>query len=452
MKYKISSILRYILQCTILIVFPFLIFNLSYPLGSEGPILQSVSRLDPWALLSHLRWQRDIPYWIGLPLVMIVATVLFGRVFCGWLCPLGALLMLVDKLGRIILKNMAVARVIMLDTLHPFRYYWLIFLTTVFILGSNWVFFLTPFALFSHEIVRILQDSVPWLLIGIIAGTLFFSRVWCSVLCPTGVLLSLIARIRLFRYQVSGNCVHCGKCTEICSSGSAPMDHGLSAEWCLTCGSCQKVCPTKAISWRWISMKGSDRRITTNDDIAATTVRPSRRRFFKIAFTVAAATALWKKTIFATEKFLRPPGALSETEFAAACNRCGRCIEICPSKALWPMTVTHGLANFETPHLIPRQARCDLCLVCQEVCPTGAIAQVPLEQVRIGKSIIDKKRCLAWNESKLCLVCVEQCPVLAIQGDEHHRPVVLNGKCVGCGTCENACPVEGEAAIRVFPN
>ncbi|WP_083795445.1 4Fe-4S dicluster domain-containing protein [Thermosinus carboxydivorans] len=135
------------------------------------------------------------------------------------------------------------------------------------------------------------------------------------------------------------------------------------------------------------------------------------------------ATAFWEKTVWAAEKVLRPPGALPEPEFTAVCNRCGRCIKV----------------------------RCDLCLACQEVCPTGAIAKVPLEKVRMGRAVIDQHRCIAWNEGKACLICGEQCPVLAIAADEQHRPSVLVDKCVGCGSCENACPVDGEAAIRVFP-
>lgn len=221
---------------------------------------------------------------------------------------------------------------------------------------------------------------------------------------------------------------------------------------CLACGDCQRVCPTKAIEWHRSSWWDKNSQLVSGDDIAATKRRGSRRQFFKAAFAVAMAAALWKKTVWAAENALRPPGALPELEFTAVCNRCGRCVQVCPSNALCPMPITDGLANFETPHIIPRQNRCDLCLACQKVCPTGAIAEVPLEEIRMGKAVIDKSRCIAWNEGKMCYICGEQCPVLAINADEYHRPIVLTDKCVGCGSCENACPIDGEAAIRVFPN
>lgn len=450
MKYKILSYLRYTLQFISLVSFVLLLSSLSYPLGPEGPLLQGFSWLDPWALLSHLRWQQAIPYWLWLPLVTLVVTLLWGRVFCGWFCPFGALLTFTDRISRRV-KSIAIVRVKSLQALQPFRYYWLAFLAVVFLLGSNWVYFLTPFALFSHEIVRILQGSIPWVLLGIMIGTFFFSRFWCSVICPTGMLLTLVSRMRLARYRITKNCIHCGQCTKICSVGSAPVKNGVAKEGCLVCGNCQKVCPTNAINWTGTVWHGKNSPNVSGDTTAIAKNQPSRRDFLKTIFVVAAAAFLWEKTVSATKKFLRPPGALAEQDFAAVCNRCGRCIEVCPSKALWPMPLAEGIENFDTPYIIPRKNRCDLCMVCQEVCPTGAIAQVALEKVQIGKSRIDKSRCLAWHENKLCFICGEQCPVLAVEGDEFHRPTVLTDKCVGCGTCENACPVDGEAAIRVFP-
>jgi len=171
--------------------------------------------------------------------------------------------------------------------------------------------------------------------------------------------------------------------------------------------------------------------------------------------TVVAGAALlwnmiWTKAVQAQSKFLRPPGARLEPEFNEMCSRCGRCLKVCPTRALWPIPVYGGLDNFETPQFIPRRGRCDLCMACQEICPTGAILKVPTEQVKIGTASVDQTRCLAWTEQKLCFLCGEQCPFLAIQGDELVRPTVVEEMCVGCGACEFGCPVEGEAAIRVF--
>lgn len=444
MKSKKMVLLRYLLQVASLTAFVILVGSLSYPPELGNILLQWFSRLDPWLLLSQLRWHQDIPAWVWLPLLTLGSTMLWGRLFCGWLCPFGALLSVTDKLGRTVFKNLSLTRTNVLYALQPLRYYWLLFVVLVFILSSNWGLFLTPFALFSHEIVRMLQGYFLWLLIGITVATLVFSRFWCSVVCPTGLLLSLLARLRPFRYRLAGNCVHCEQCARTCSVAAAPSHSGCATEGCLVCGDCKRICPTNAIEWQ------SNSQQPAAADAAAAVHRESRRQFFKTTFAVAVAAALWKRTVWAAANVLRPPGSLPEPEFTAVCNRCGRCVQVCPGNALRPMPITEGLVNFETPHIIPRQNRCDLCLACQEVCPTGAIARVPLEKVRMGTAVVDKSRCIAWNEGKLCYICGEQCPVLAITADEH-RPVVLADKCAGCGSCENACPVDGEAAIRVIP-
>lgn len=115
------------------------------------------------------------------------------------------------------------------------------------------------------------------------------------------------------------------------------------------------------------------------------------------------------------------------------------------------MPITDGIECFETPYIIPRQANCVLCLTCQKICPTGAISGVPLEQIKMGTVEIDVLRCIAWNGNKLCFICGEQCPVVAIEIDGLNRPIIQPDKCAGCGSCEKACPVDGEAAIRVLP-
>lgn len=450
MDFNRFPVLRYLFQVISLGSFVWFLTTLAYPPGLENLALQWFSRLDPWLLISQLRWQQEIPSWGWLPLLTLAITLLWGRIFCGWLCPFGALLAFTDKIGKAMFASLSLNKARVLKDVEYVRDYWLIFLLVVFILGSNWVLFFSPFALFSHEIVQVLQSKIPWILIGIIVGTLLFSRLWCGVLCPTGVLLSCIARLRLFRYEIAGNCVKCEKCIKTCSIGAAPFYTGVAKEGCLACGNCYRDCPTKAIKWQ--RRFGLDKNIQAAGGGAAVKRQESRRRFFKAAFAVTMAAALWKRTVWAAEKALRPPGALPEPELTAICNRCGRCIQVCPSKALKSMPITAGLANFETPYIIPREKRCDLCLACQKVCPTGAITQVPLAKVRMGKAVIDKSRCIAWTEAKACFICGEQCPVLAIDSDEHYQPIVHSDKCVGCGSCENACPIAGKAAIRIIPN
>jgi len=133
MKYKMAHLLRFALQCVSSVLFVLLLAKLSYPLGAEGPIYRWLARLDPWLLFSQLRWHYAVPSWGWLPLLMLVVTLFAGRVFCGWLCPFGALLELADKASRAIFKKRSVTCAKVLTALQPVRYYWLIVLAVVFI-------------------------------------------------------------------------------------------------------------------------------------------------------------------------------------------------------------------------------------------------------------------------------------------------------------------------------
>ncbi len=450
---KLIRISRYAVQAVSLVFFVYLVVNLVYP-AEQSEALQWFTRADPWSMFNFLRWNDFfLPDWFWLPVVTIVVTLVFGRVFCGWLCPFGTLQMLADKAGRLIFKNnrhkkIAALRVKTARVLHVTRWFWLLFLIVFFILGSNFLMSLTPFSLLSGETVNILRGVIPWALIAIIIANVFLSRLWCSSVCPTGILLSFISKLRIFRYRASDKCTQCGRCQKACPTGSARGKPGAMEDGCITCGGCISVCPENAASFSGPKKKRKEERPENEVKTGHT-----RREFLKISAAAVAAASIYSlgRTVKTTKKILRPPGALDEDIFTSVCSRCGRCIKVCPNEALVPMPITEGIECYGTPYIIPRQAGCVLCMACQEVCPTGAIARVSAEQVKMGTSAIDQKRCLSWSFDKLCFICGEQCPMLAIEPDNMIRPIVDPDICVGCGTCESACPVEGEAAIRVTP-
>ncbi len=394
---EIVVLLKFLLRFVSLVAFVSALLVLSYPLGREGDFLLWFSRFDPWLLFGQWHLSKLFPEWLWLPLIVLATTALWGRWFCRLLCPFGAFMALLDFCGqRLFRKQLNLVKSQVFRSLQQLTAYLPVILVVVFLFEPNWVLFFTPFALFSNGIVQMAQGEWAVLLIGITIATFFFSRIWCAFLCPTGVMFSLVARLGALRHRGS-------RSAEILIKDPEPKN------------------------------------------IA------SRRQFFKItAAALLAGTALKSTVGTAAAKVLRPPGALPAGEFAAACNRCGRCVQVCPTDALWPMPITQGLVNFETPEFIPRKGRCDLCQACEEVCPTGALLFTSVTETKIGKAAIDKNRCLAWNEEKLCFLCGEQCPVQAIDGDELRRPAVQREKCIGCGACENGCPIEGEAAIRVF--
>ncbi|GJQ23048.1 MAG: 4Fe-4S dicluster domain-containing protein [Planctomycetia bacterium] len=150
--------------------------------------------------------------------------------------------------------------------------------------------------------------------------------------------------------------------------------------------------------------------------------------------------------------YLRPPGAVEETEFLSLCTRCDECIKACPAKAIKRY---HGLMDVSigTPVIMPRENPCVLCngLLCITACKEGALKPVDhADKVKMGIARINESRCLAWGGQD-CQLCYIKCP---LQGDaiflEDGKPVINEDKCVGCGVCEYACQtINNTCAIKV---
>jgi MauM/NapG family ferredoxin protein len=156
--------------------------------------------------------------------------------------------------------------------------------------------------------------------------------------------------------------------------------------------------------------------------------------------------------------FLRPPGAGDETDFLAACIRCGQCAQACPTQILWLADAEAGLA-LGTPYLVARDKPCNLCqgeprMQCIAACPTNALENVSRRSdVKMGLAVIDRDSCLPWqNPPVACKACWHACPFPndAITFDPRGRVVVVDNTCVGCGLCEHVC-LTPEPAIRVVP-
>ena len=151
------------------------------------------------------------------------------------------------------------------------------------------------------------------------------------------------------------------------------------------------------------------------------------------------------KNDLSKDTLIRPPGALSEPEFLAACLRCGKCAQRCPRRATEIGRGELGLA-IGTPYIVPRKVPCDLCLECASVCSSGALRKVEKPQVKMGIAKIDKESCLAWKGDE-CKLCYTSCPFYpqAIELEEHKRPMVDRTICVGCGICEYVCILDPPA-------
>jgi len=165
---------------------------------------------------------------------------------------------------------------------------------------------------------------------------------------------------------------------------------------------------------------------------------------------------------------IRPPGAIGEEEFLERCVRCGECMKVCPTNVIQPTMLEAGLEGLWSPVLKTGMSYCEYkCMMCTQVCPTEAIRKISTleekQKVKIGLAHVDTGRCLPWAYARPCIVCQEHCPLTdkAIYLEEVTVTKANGGKltvkqphvnaelCIGCGICENKCPVSDDAAIRV---
>ena len=311
------------------------------------------------------------------------------------------------------------------------------------------------------------------LFIVILCASMRVTRFWCRALCPLGALLGAASRWSILGlHKDASSCDRCNRCLLNCQGGDDPIG---CAPWrkseCLMCMNCVDSCPHGTLEFRLFrkerEVAGPDlgRRRTLTGIAAGAAAVPLAR----------ANTGLGKSR---HERLLRPPGAVDEPDFLSRCIRCGECMKVCPNNSLQPTLTEAGLEGLWTPTLVPRIGYCEpSCVLCSEVCPTGAIWQItPREKgwvagnatqlnqpVRLGTAFYDRGRCLPWGLATDCIVCEEWCPVSpkAIYVEEAQvidsagntktlkQPRVDPARCVGCGACEYACPLQERPAVYV---
>lgn len=199
-----------------------------------------------------------------------------------------------------------------------------------------------------------------------------------------------------------------------------------------------------------------------------------RRRFLKEAagaaggaFLLSLGVGLYAKQASALPAAaLRPPGALAERDFLAACLRCGLCVRGCPYDTLKLAELGDAVAT-GTPYFTARAIACEMCedIPCVAACPSGALDRrlTDIGNARMGLAVlIDHETCLNFLGLR-CDVCYRVCPVIdkAITLERVHNPrsdrhalllpTVHSDACTGCGKCEQSCVLPGEAAIKVLP-
>lgn len=387
------------------------IFGLFYPLKIFDiqlvPLLQRSLVNFSWFVLILL---------LGL---MVLALV-FGRVYCSVLCPLGLLqeaMMIIFRRKNTMHKNL------------PYKYFIAAVAFGVLIGGSALVVrWIDPYTLFGSAAIGAAIGLGALILLAVLVW--FKGRWFCSNICPVGAVLGLIAKRALVKVYIDdAKCVACGMCAKQCPVGCIDIKNKtVDNEMCIKCMKCQGVCKFGALQL--------GKAPKTEPKFNA-----GRRRFLigGAALLVLAAAAksgisIAKAIGQKMKAVILPAGAGNAEDFANRCLNCNLCVERCPMKIIKKADAEHP-----TVHLDYSEAFCNYkCHRCSKVCPSGAIKTLSLEEKRrtqIAIAVVDEDKCVK------CGLCVQECPRQIIVKEEGGFPKISPDECIGCGACYNVCPV-----------
>ncbi len=427
-------------------------------------------------------------------------TLVFGRLYCSVICPLGVMQDGFAALGRRRKRNryrFSPAKTVL-------RYIMLAVMLTALALGVGSIFALiAPYSAYGRIAANLLKPLWIWgnnllafwaethdsyafysvdvwlrsgLSLGIAVATLAViaflawrnGRTWCNTICPVGTILGFLSRFSLFRPVIdTGKCINCGKCARNCKSACIDaVNHSIDYSRCVVCFDCIGSCSAGAISYR---------RPAKSHKPSAGDIEDKGRRAFMAVAAAAGAGAVAKaqvkvdgglaviqdKKIPARQTPVAPPGAVSHPHLVRHCTGCQLCIASCPNNVLRP---SGSPESFMMPEVSYERGYCrPECTRCGEVCPSGAIHRLTREEksaVSIGHAVWVRDNCIVITDGHSCGNCARHCPSGAItmvpmvpdNGKSLQIPVVDPGKCIGCGACENLCPARPLSAIYVEGN
>ena len=443
--------------------------------------------------------------------VLVILTLLLGRIYCSVICPLGIMQDIIARLNRkknrysysgekrVLRYAVLVVFVVLLVVglgafaalLAPYSSYGRIaenLLRPVYLFGNNILASIAEhFNSYAFYHADVWIKSLPTFIIAavsfVVIGYLAWrgGRTYCNTICPVGTVLSFFARFSLFKiYFDEDKCRKCSKCSKNCKASCIDYKN-MTVDYsrCVTCGNCLEQCSFDALHFGMRAKKKVERGERNEERTEKKGVDEGKRAFLlgaALATTGAAIAQVKKKTdgglaVIEDKEApnrttpITPPGSYSAKNMAQHCTACQLCVSECPNEVLRPstdlMTLMQPTMRYERGYCRPE------CNRCSEVCPTGAIEPIKKEDktsIQIGHAVWVKHQCIPVmtdadkdQETVECGNCARHCPTGAIlmvplREDDEESPMVPTvnaAKCIGCGACENLCPARPFPAIYV---
>lgn len=412
----------------------------------------------------------------GTIIGLIVLTLLFGRVYCSVICPLGVFQDIISWVhGKTKKKNrfrfsyspaknwlrygvLALFIIAMVAgasqiaaLIAPYSAYGRIvsnLFAPVYQWGNNILAYiaerLDSYAFYSHEVWL---KSLPTFIIAAVSFIVIFILAWkggrtyCNTICPVGTILGTLSRFSLFAPVIdSDKCRACGLCGRQCKASCIDMKaHEIDYSRCVACMDCIETCHEGAIRYTLRRRPDISRRhvksgtepegIKKNQDEG--TVDKGRRAFMTSALIATAGAVTMKaqdmkvdgglaeilpKKAPERETAISPAGSLGLRHFTQHCTACQLCVSVCPNQVLRPSTALDTLMQ---PEMSYEKGYCrPECTKCSEVCPAGAISPISREEkssIQIGHAVLDYSLCLPFSEDVHCGNCARHCPAGAIR-------------------------------------
>jgi len=459
-------------------------------LVAVGFLFVDLSGRVPSAWFKSLTWLQLIPSLLqfsqtlqhGLAVtaygfvVILLLTLVFGRVYCSYLCPLGAFKDLLSWFSASV-RSWRNKRLRFRFAPPQTKLRYSILLVVCFSLGSGSLFLvslLDPYSNFgrffsdlfrplymlcNNGLSRLLEafgsyalypvtvaKTNPWALVfpaAMLAVVVWLAvqrgRLYCNTVCPVGTLLGLISKASLYKIRFNATaCNRCGNCVFVCKAQCIDVKNKeVDFSRCVGCGNCLKACDKSGIRY---SLARKTKRPEELETTQTPAVAPqalaghspaadiSKRRFVwggalcMAAFGRLSAAEDSKKgssrTAVLASHVATPPGSLALEHFMGSCTACHLCVSACPSGVLKPSFLEYGFWGMLLPFMDFGTSFCNYeCTRCTEVCPNGAILPLSVEKKRltqIGIVRFEKENCVVVTEGTSCGACSEHCPTKAV--------------------------------------